>query len=73
MSGYFYKNADADEMIFIHEGSGVLKTMYGNIEFGYGDYLVIQGGRSTRSASATVIIVSSSSNLSVPSAIRKNT
>jgi len=44
MSGYFYKNADADEMIFIHEGSGVLKTMYGNIEFGYGDYLVIPRG-----------------------------
>ncbi|MCF8429732.1 MAG: homogentisate 1,2-dioxygenase [Bacteroidia bacterium] len=41
---YFYKNADADEMIFIHEGSGVLKTMYGNIEFAYGDYLIIPRG-----------------------------
>lgn len=44
MNDYFYKNADADEMIFIHEGSGVLKTMYGNISFGYGDYLVIPRG-----------------------------
>jgi homogentisate 1,2-dioxygenase len=44
MSDYFYKNADADEMIFVHEGTGVLKTMYGNIEFGYGDYLVIPRG-----------------------------
>ena len=44
MTGYFYKNADADEMIFIHEGSGILKTMYGNIEFGYGDYLIIPRG-----------------------------
>src|SRR3979409_1902317 len=26
VTGYFYKNADADELIFIHEGSGVLKT-----------------------------------------------
>src|SRR5688572_6866095 len=41
---YFYKNADADEMIFIHEGSGVLKTMYGELSFGYGDYLVIPRG-----------------------------
>ncbi len=41
---YFYKNADADEMIFIHEGNGVLKTMYGNIEFAYGDYLIIPRG-----------------------------
>src|ERR1700743_3571754 len=26
MEDYFYKNADADEMIFVHEGSGRLKT-----------------------------------------------
>ena len=44
LTEYFVKNADADEMIFIHEGSGVLKTMYGNIKFGYGDYLVIPRG-----------------------------
>lgn len=44
ITDYFLKNADADELIFIHEGSGVLKTIYGNIEFGYGDYLVIPRG-----------------------------
>jgi homogentisate 1,2-dioxygenase len=42
--GYFYKNADADEMIFIHKGEGILKTMYGNIEFAYGDYVIIPRG-----------------------------
>ncbi len=41
---YYYKNADADELIFVHEGSGVLKTMYGELTFGYGDYLVIPRG-----------------------------
>ena len=41
---YFYKNADADEMIFIHEGGGVLKTIYGELPFAYGDYLVIPRG-----------------------------
>ncbi len=41
---YFYKNADADEVIFIHEGSGKLRTQLGNIEFKYGDYLVIPRG-----------------------------
>ena len=41
---YFYKNADADEMIFCHVGSGTLKTAYGSIEFGYGDYLIIPRG-----------------------------
>ncbi len=44
MTDYFFKNADADEVIFVHEGSGVLKTMYGNITFGYGDYLVVPRG-----------------------------
>ena len=42
--GYFCKNADADELIFIHEGSGTLKTMYGDLSFGYGDYLVVPRG-----------------------------
>lgn len=44
MKDYFFKNADADEMIFIHEGEGVLKTMYGELKFTYGDYLVIPRG-----------------------------
>jgi homogentisate 1,2-dioxygenase len=41
---YFFKNSDAHEMIFVHEGEGVLKTMYGNIRFGYGDHLIIPRG-----------------------------
>lgn len=44
MKDYFYKNADADEMIFVHEGSGTLTTQYGELSFGYGDYLVIPRG-----------------------------
>jgi len=44
MTTYFYKNADADEVFFIHKGSGVLKTQMGNIPFSYGDYLVIPRG-----------------------------
>ncbi len=44
MTDYFFKNADADEVIFVHQGDGVLHTMYGEIAFGYGDYLVIPRG-----------------------------
>lgn len=44
MKDYFYKNTDADELIFIHEGSGTLRTMLGNIPFEYGDYLIIPRG-----------------------------
>ncbi|MBK9042582.1 MAG: homogentisate 1,2-dioxygenase [Saprospiraceae bacterium] len=41
---YFFKNADADEMIFVHKGSGVVKTMYGDLPFKYGDYIIIPRG-----------------------------
>ena len=44
MTDYFYKNADADEVVFIHKGSGKLKTQLGNIDFSYGDYLLIPRG-----------------------------
>jgi len=44
MKDYFYKNADADELIFIHEGSGKLLTQYGELPFNYGDYLLIPRG-----------------------------
>lgn len=41
---YFYKNADADELLFVHRGSGRLRTMFGTLPFGYGDYLIIPRG-----------------------------
>lgn len=44
MEEYFFKNADADEVIFVHAGSGTLRTMYGLVRFEYGDYLVIPRG-----------------------------
>jgi homogentisate 1,2-dioxygenase len=44
MTGYFFKNSGADEVIFIHKGKGTLKTMYGKIPFAYGDHLVIPRG-----------------------------
>jgi homogentisate 1,2-dioxygenase len=41
---YFYKNTDSDEMIFIHKGSGKLRTFLGNLDFKYGDYLLVPRG-----------------------------
>jgi homogentisate 1,2-dioxygenase len=41
---YFYKNTDSDEVIFVHRGNGTLRTMLGNLDFKYGDYLVIPRG-----------------------------
>lgn len=44
LTEYFYKNVDADEMLFIHKGTGTLRTLVGNIQFEYGDYLIIPRG-----------------------------
>jgi homogentisate 1,2-dioxygenase len=44
MKDYFYKNTDADEMIFVHEGSGIVHTQYGELPFGYGDYIILPRG-----------------------------
>lgn len=44
MNNYFFKNADADELIFVHRGSGKLRTLLGNLDFKYGDYLLVPRG-----------------------------
>lgn len=44
MTTYFYKNSQADEVLFIHKGSGTLHTGFGKIYFKYGDYVVIPRG-----------------------------
>ncbi len=41
---YFYKNTNADEVIFVHEGKGTLRSFLGNFDFKKGDYLVIPRG-----------------------------
>jgi homogentisate 1,2-dioxygenase len=44
MTDYFYKNTDADELIFVHEGSGNVLTQYGQLPFSYGDYIILPRG-----------------------------
>ena len=38
---YFYKNAEGDEVIFIHDGKGTLTSQFGKLEIKQGDYIVI--------------------------------
>jgi len=38
---YFYKNAEGDEVLFVHDGGGRLISQFGVIEFRQGDYVVI--------------------------------
>jgi homogentisate 1,2-dioxygenase len=41
---YFYRNAQAYELWFVHEGSGVLRSQFGRLPFGPGDYVIIPFG-----------------------------
>lgn len=45
---YFYRNARADELCFVHEGTGLLESNQGSIRFHPGDYLVIPRGTTYR-------------------------
>lgn len=73
---YFYKNADADEMIFIHKGSGVLQSMYGKLDFEYGDYLIIPRGTIYRmefnDTENRLLFLESFSPISTPPRYRNN-
>lgn len=76
MTDYFFKNADADEVIFVHQGNGTLKTMYGNLAFGYGDYLVIPRGTTYQlhfeDKDNRLFIVESNGPITTPKRYRNN-
>jgi homogentisate 1,2-dioxygenase len=45
---FFYRNADGDDVYYIHAGGGVLDTCFGNLDYAAGDYLVIPRGATYR-------------------------
>ncbi|MBK6572696.1 MAG: homogentisate 1,2-dioxygenase [Saprospiraceae bacterium] len=76
MNSYFFKNADADEVVFIHQGNGILKSIYGQIRFSYGDYLVIPRGTIYQfhfdGADNRLMIVESSGPITFPTRYRNS-
>ncbi len=73
---YFYRNSDSDEMLFIHVGSGKLRTMYGSIDFKYGDYLIIPRGTTYQIDFDTkdnrILFIESASAITTPKRYRNN-
>jgi homogentisate 1,2-dioxygenase len=41
---YFYRNGEGDEVLFVHEGEGVLQTIFGDVPYRRGDYLYLPIG-----------------------------
>ena len=44
----FFRNGEGDEVLFVHEGSGDLETIFGTLPYGPGDYVVIPRGTTYR-------------------------
>jgi homogentisate 1,2-dioxygenase len=44
----FFRNGEGDEVVFVHEGSGELETVFGRVPFGPHDYVVIPRGTTWR-------------------------
>jgi homogentisate 1,2-dioxygenase len=41
---HFYRNAQADELIYVAKGAGVLESVFGDLPFHEGDYVVVHRG-----------------------------
>jgi len=71
---YFYKNGECDELFFVHEGEGILKTMLGNLNFSKGDYLIIPRGTiyqmELKSANSVFFFIESHSPIYTPKRYR---
>lgn len=71
---YFYRNGEGDEMLFVHEGTGKIESIFGELSFGPGDYLVIPIGTTYRvvleSEEARFLIVESNSSIVTPKRYR---
>jgi len=67
--GIFARNADGDEVRFIHEGTGTLETDYGDIAYRKGDYLVIPRGTTYRfvpQTKNTQLVIESPTEIGLP-------
>src|SRR5437899_2472291 len=45
---YFFRNGEGDEVIFVHEGAGTLETIFGELPYKEGDYIVVPRGTTYR-------------------------
>ncbi len=71
---YFYKNADGDDLLFVHEGHGRLETMFGTLPYHEEDYLIIPRGTIYRvvpeSSATRMLVMESASTIETPKRYR---
>ena len=73
---FFYKNGACDELLFIHEGSGVLETHLGDLDFHTGDYVYIPRGAIVRihleNNTGRLFVIEAAGQIDVPKKFRNN-
>jgi homogentisate 1,2-dioxygenase len=55
---FYYRNADGDELIFVHRGHGKIETDFGPLDYERGDYVVVPKAVTYRILPATTAIFS---------------
>ena len=66
---YFYRNTGGDELLFIHHGSGVIETQFGELAYRDNDYIVIPTGTTYRLIPSTptrMLVHESSGAVKIP-------
>lgn len=66
---FFFRNADADEVLFVHRGGGEIETDFGPLTYERGDYLVIPRGTIYRflpSEETALLTVESTGEVEIP-------
>ncbi len=67
---FLYRNADGDDLYFIHAGGGRLETTFGVLEYTQGDYLVLPRGTTYRflpaSGPQAYLLIESAGELTIP-------
>jgi homogentisate 1,2-dioxygenase len=66
---YFYRNTGGDELLFIHRGSGVIETQFGDLAYRANDYVVVPTGTTYRVAPSSptrMLVHTSSGTVKIP-------
>ncbi len=66
---YYFRNADADEVLFVHRGHGRLETDFGPLAYRSGDYLVIPRGTIYRlipAVETALLVIASRGEVEIP-------
>jgi len=78
LDAHFYRNSQADEVVYVVEGTGVLESVFGELPYKSGDYVVIHRNITHRwcldpsQGSTKLLVMESRGHVRVPSRYRNN-